>query len=171
MVWPTYKHFKTNPIASTTHDVNKFVNNLLESKHITRKQVLRWKLRCYNTPAVRAAEITKTKQHSLTTNSFFIDSPTYRLAKELSSLLKPVTVKSKHHVRNFSDFASSIAQELLQTDEVMVPFDVASYYSQKFKFNWPLNIAKQHRQSNAEYKFVNYRPNWRTWNLLKFNKF
>jgi len=54
---------------------------------------------------------------------------TLRLAKELSSLLKPVIGKSKHHVRNFSDFASSIAQELLQTDKVMVSFDVVSHYS------------------------------------------
>jgi len=63
---------------------------------------------------------------------FFTDSPNFGLAKELSLLLKSLIGKSKHHVRKFSDFASSIVQELLQTDEVMVSSDV---FSQKFQFN------------------------------------
>jgi len=49
----------------------------------------------------------------------FTYSPTYGLATELSSLLKPLIGKSKHHVRKSSDFASSIAYELLQTDEII----------------------------------------------------
>jgi len=70
---------------------------------------------------------------------FLTDSLNYGLAKELTSLLKPLVGKSKHHVRNFSDLAWSVAKELLQTDEVglMVSFDVVLYlYSQKFQFNW-----------------------------------
>jgi len=59
----------------------------------------------------------------------FTDSPTYGLAKGLSSLLKPLTGKYKHHVRNSSDFASSITHELLQTDEMMVSFDVVSVFT------------------------------------------
>jgi len=43
--------------------------------------------------------------------------------------------KSKRHVGNCSDFASSIAQELLQTDAAMVSFDVVSLFT-KFQFNW-----------------------------------
>jgi len=34
----TYKHLKTNPIASKTQDVNKFGNNLLESKKRSQKK-------------------------------------------------------------------------------------------------------------------------------------
>jgi len=37
----TYKHLKTNPTLSTTQDVNKFVNNLLENKMITKEASFR----------------------------------------------------------------------------------------------------------------------------------
>jgi len=33
----TYKHLKTNPTVFITKDVNKFVNNLLETKTITKE--------------------------------------------------------------------------------------------------------------------------------------
>jgi len=79
----------------------------------------------------------------------FTDSPTYGLAKELSSLLKPLIRKSKHHVRNSSDFASSNTHELLQTDEIMVSFDVAALFT-KVPIQLALNIAKQHLQSDSE---------------------
>jgi len=59
----------------------------------------------------------------------FTDSPAYGLAKELFSLLKSLIRKSKHHVRNSSDFASSIANELLQIDEIMVSFYVVSLFT------------------------------------------
>jgi len=34
----TYKPLKTNPTASTTKDVNKFINNLLKSKRSQKRQ-------------------------------------------------------------------------------------------------------------------------------------
>jgi len=64
----------------------------------------------------------------------------------LSSLLKPLIGKSKHHVRNSSDFASSITHELLETDEIMVSFDVVSSFT-KDPIQLALNIAKQRLQS------------------------
>jgi len=91
----------------------------------------------------------------------FTDTTTYGLAKELSLLLKPLLGKSKHHLETLLDFASSISHELRQTDETIVSFDVVSLFT-KIPIELALNIAKQHLQSNPEYKFVNYRPN-RTW--------
>jgi len=40
----TYKPLKTNPTASTTKDVNKFINNLLESNKITKEASFRLKI-------------------------------------------------------------------------------------------------------------------------------
>ena len=37
----TYKPLKTKPTASTTKDVNKFINNLLESNKITKEASFR----------------------------------------------------------------------------------------------------------------------------------
>jgi len=93
----------------------------------------------------------------------FTDSPTYGLAKELSSLLKPVIGKSKHHLRNSSDFASSITHELLQTDEIMVSFYVVSLFT-KVPIQFALNIAKQRLQSDPE---LNQRTGLSTTDLIK----
>ena len=76
------------------------------------------------------------------------DSPTYGLAEELSSLLRPLIGKSKHHVRNSSDFASPVTHELLQTDEIMVSFDVVSLYT-KVLIQLAINIAKLRLQSDS----------------------
>ena len=93
----------------------------------------------------------------------FTDSPTYGLTKELSSLLKPLMGKSKHHVRSSSDFASSITHELLQTDEIMVSFDVVSLFT-KVPIQLALNIAKQRLQSDPE---LNQRTGLSTTDLIK----
>ena len=114
----TYKPLKTNPTASTTKDVNKFTNNLLESNKITEEASFRLKISDSTTP--RLSGLPKLhKDIPLLPTVPFTDPPTYGLAKEVSSLLKPLIGKSKHHVRNSSDFASSITHELLQTDEIM----------------------------------------------------
>ena len=39
----TYKHRETNPIVSTTKDANQSVNNLLETKTITKEASFRLK--------------------------------------------------------------------------------------------------------------------------------
>ena len=76
----TYKHLETNPTVSTTEDINKFVNNLLETKTIT-KEANFWTVKLHNTPAVRNSEITQRK-HCPTTNIFFPDSPTYECSTQ-----------------------------------------------------------------------------------------
>ena len=124
----TYKHLYINPSASKAKDVDKFFNNLPETKKITKETSFRLKASDATTPAVRTTEIAQ-KKDSLRPIVSFTDLPTYDLAKELSSLQKPLIGKSKHQVKNSSDFASSsITNELLQTDEIMVSFDVVSLF-------------------------------------------
>jgi len=45
-----YKHVNTNLTASTTKDVNKFVNNLPETKMITKEASFRMKASDATTP-------------------------------------------------------------------------------------------------------------------------
>jgi len=98
------------------------------------------------------------------TNSFFYRlKPTYGLAKKLSSLLKTLIGKSKHHVRNSSDFALSVAHELLQTDEIIVSLDVVSLFT-KVPIQLALSAPKQRLQSDPE---LSQRTNLPTTYLIK----
>ena len=125
----TYKRLKTSPTASTTKKVNKFINNLLESSKITKEASFRLKITDATTPRLYALPKLHKENIPLRPIVSFTDSPTYGLAKELSFLLKPLIGKSKYHIRNSSDFASSITHEILQTDEIMVSFDVVSLFT------------------------------------------
>jgi len=109
----TYKRLKTNPTASTMKYVNKFINNLLESNKVTKEASVRLKISDATTTRLYGIPKSHKENIPLRPRVSFTDSPTDGLAKELSSLLKPLTGKSKHHVRNSSDFASSLTHELL----------------------------------------------------------
>jgi len=52
-----YKHLKTNPTASTTKDVNKVVNNLLETNKI--KEEASFTLKSSDTTTSRLCELPK----------------------------------------------------------------------------------------------------------------
>jgi len=159
----SYKCLETNPTASTTKNVNKFVNNLLETSKITKEASFRLKtsdvttLRLYGLPKLHKENI------PLWPIVSFTDSPAYGLAKDLSALLKPLIGKSKCHVRNSSDFASSITQEILQTDEIISSFDVVSLFTY-VPIQFALNVAKQRLQSDLE---LSHRTSLSTTDLIK----
>jgi len=77
----TYKPLKTKPTASTTKDVNKFINNLLESNKITKEASFRLEIsdattpRLYGLPKLHKENIPLRPIVSFT----FTDSPTYGL--------------------------------------------------------------------------------------------
>jgi len=142
-----YKRLKTSPTATTTKEVNKFINNLLESNRTTKEASFRLKITDATTPRLYGLPKLHKENIPLRPTVSFTDLLTYGLAKELSVLLKPLIGKSKYHVRNSSDFASPITHEILQTDEIMVSFDVVSLFT-KVPIQLPLNIAKQRLQSD-----------------------
>jgi len=111
----TYKRLKTSPTASTTKEVNKFINNLLESNKIIKEASFRLKITDATTPRLYGLPKLHKENIHLRPIVSFTDSPTYGLVKELSFLLKPLIGKSKYPVRNSSDFASSITYQILQT--------------------------------------------------------
>ena len=80
----TYKRRKTNPTASTTKDVNKFTNNLLESNKITNETSFRLKISDATTPRLYGLPKLHKEIIPLRPIVSFSDSPIYDLTKELS---------------------------------------------------------------------------------------
>jgi len=149
--YPKQNNVETNTTAYTTKDVNKFINNVLESSTITKEASFRLKISDATTPQLCGLIVS------------FTDSPAYGLDKEWSLLLKPLIGKPKHHVKNSSGFASPVIHELLQTDEIMVSFDVVSLFTQ-VPIHFELNIAKQRLQSDSE---LSLRTGLSTTDLIK----
>jgi len=103
-----WRNVKTsNPTASTTEDVNKFV--LARNQENIKETSFRLKTSDATTPPLHGLSKIHKENIPLPAIVSFKDSPTFGLVKELSSLLKTLIGKTKHHVRNSSDFASSIA--------------------------------------------------------------
>ena len=126
-----------------------FLTTCPKPKRSQKKQALDWKPQMPQHPPYGLPKLHK-KQIPLRPIVSFTDLPTYDLAKELSSLQKPLIGKSKHQVKNSSDFASSsITNELLQTDEIMVSFDVVSLF--------------RNRSNSLDIKHVQTTPSIRSW--------
>ena len=53
-----------------------------------------------------------------------IGSPTYSLAKFVTTIISPLTGKTPSHVKNAKHFTEMISEETVDRDEVMVSFDV-----------------------------------------------
>ena len=58
-----------------------------------------------------------------------VNSPTYRLSKELARILTPLAGHTESHVNNSAHFAQKIQDTILEEDDVMVSFDVISLFT------------------------------------------
>ena len=58
-----------------------------------------------------------------------IGSPTYSLAKFVTTIISPLTGKTLSHVKNAKHFTEMISEETVDGDEVMVSFDVQSLFT------------------------------------------
>jgi retron-type reverse transcriptase len=58
-----------------------------------------------------------------------IGAPTYKLSKYLANLLKPFVGQSTHHVKNSAAFINIVDSLKLETEDLMVSFDVVSLFT------------------------------------------
>ncbi|XP_047525309.1 uncharacterized protein LOC125063126, partial [Pieris napi] len=83
-----------------------------------------------------------------------IDSPTYKLAKHLVSILSPLRGHTSAHVKDSYHFVETLRDLKLLHNETMVSFDIESLFT-----NLPLNdcldiIAKRLREQNMSPDYV-----------------
>ena len=83
----TYRHLQTNPTVSKTKDVNKFINNFLETKKITKEAS--FKLKYLDATTTRLYGLPKLHKENIPQRPIAsFHRPTYlriTVAKELSS--------------------------------------------------------------------------------------
>ena len=69
------------------------------------------------------------------------DSVTYRVAKVLSKVLKPLVGKFPHHIQSTSDFVNRTKGVTLQLGECLTSYDVPSFFT-SFPIDPVLNIIR-----------------------------
>ncbi|XP_046387256.1 uncharacterized protein LOC124156642 [Ischnura elegans] len=58
-----------------------------------------------------------------------IGSPTYNLARHLTSLLSPFVGRCDHHVKNSADFVKTLKTIRIEEQDILVSFDVISLFT------------------------------------------
>ena len=69
----------------------------------------------------------------------FCVSPTYQLSKYLTTILQPLTDKSRRKLQSTEDFINATKTVQIPDDYKLVSFDVKS---QVFHFNWHYNVLR-----------------------------
>lgn len=120
----TYKKVKYNPTSRVTTKVNKLLQELPDKSLIKQ-------LRPQNPTSPKIYGLPKIHKPDWPLRPIVsqIDSPTYKLARHLSSVLSEFTGKTASHVRDSRHFIGLLADIRLREDELMVSFDVASLFT------------------------------------------
>ena len=133
---PVYKKLRRDPTKGTEEKVTVALRSLLKEHRIGKRRFDQLKPswsyppRLYGLPKIHKPDI------PLRPIVSSIGSPTYKLAKFLSSIIGPLVGHSDYHVRTTKEFVEYIRQQRIEDDELMVSFDVTSLFT-----NVPVNEA------------------------------
>ena len=130
--WP----LRTDPTNKLQETNNTFVKNLFETGIIDQRQ--KYMMTTYNSVAPRLYGLPKIHKEGLPLRPICSSTkvPCYNLAKYLISILKNLTSDSKYNVKDSHQFKSKIRGIKLDSDEILVSFDVISLFT-----NIPLKTA------------------------------
>ena len=96
-----------------------------------------------------------------------IGSVTYGVAKELSTIWKPLVGNSSYHVNNSREFAEEIRNIKLERGECLTSFDVTALYT-SIPIADAIEVIQRRLEQDTE---LPRRTTWSTNNILKFLEF
>ena len=135
---PIYKRVKRDPTAATERKVLKEVRELEKKELIPRNLGTRIKPSASKSPKLYGLpKIHKTNMPMRPIVSC-IGSPTYHLAKYVTTLISPLTGHTSSFIKNSQDFVKIAKGIHLNNTEVMVSFDIKSLFT-----NVPVEEALQ----------------------------
>ena len=116
---------KRNPLNNITKDVSDFVYQLLLDNKI--KQDKHYWLHCSKAIMPRFYRLPKIRKINVPLRPIvsFINSPTYNISKFLPKIIKPL-MTNRFCVKNSIDFIDRIKDGVIEEDDILVSFDVAS---------------------------------------------
>ena len=126
---PTYFELSKDPTTKIERKVTEILINLKKEKLITNSMFDR--LRPKQSKAPRFYGLPKVHKEDCPLRPIVsaISSPTYNLSKFVSKMISPLVGKTDSFVKNSRDFAELVKKEKLESDEIMVSFDVKSLFT------------------------------------------
>ena len=124
----TYEPLRIDPTNKTEKTVNQFVSGLRKKEKIS---VQDWfKLKSWDSRAPRLYGLPKIHKTNVPLRPIvsFIESPTYGLSKKLAEISHFVG-KSDRNVKNSYEFVEFLRGLIIDSNEIMVSFDVVSLFT------------------------------------------
>ena len=135
---PIYKRVKRDPTVATERKVLKEVRELEKKELIPRNLGTRLKPSASTSPKLYGLPKIHKTQVPMRPIVSCIGSPTYNLAKYITTLISPLTGRTPSYIKNSQHFVKIAKDILLRPSEVMVSFDIKSLFT-----NVPVEEALQ----------------------------
>ena len=124
-----YQKFSKDPTSSTERKITKELKNPEQGRHISKALVNKLKPTASRPPKLYGLPKIHKPDVPLRPIVSCIGSPTYQLAKHITSPITPLTGLTSSFVKNSQHFVETIGEERLLDDEAMVSFDVKSLFT------------------------------------------
>ena len=126
---PTYKRINRDRTSKTTKRVTGTLKSLLVKHNITPTLFDKLKPRDSRAPRFYGLPKIHKPETPLRPIVSAIGSPTYQLAKYVTSLISPLSGNFDTFVQNSKHFSEILSTETIHEDEIMVSFDVKSLFT------------------------------------------
>ena len=125
----TYRKLKKDPTTKVEKEIGVALRQVEAKGEITKEK--RMYLTPHSSSPPQLYGLPKIHKDGLPLRSIVsaIGSPTYKLSKELARVLSPLAGHTNSFVKNSSHFAQRIRETTLNTDDIMVSFDVVSLFT------------------------------------------
>ena len=139
---PVYLKVKRDPTAATERKVLKEIRRLEKEDLIPKKLGTTLKPSASTTPKLYGLTIIHKPEVPLRPIVSCIGSPTYQLAKHLTTLITSLNGQTPSFIMNSQHFVESVKHMHLQPSEVMVSFDIKSLFT-KVPVDEALQVIRQ----------------------------
>lgn len=125
---PIYMKVRRDPTPATERKVKKELKNLVNLRLIPRDLGNKINPTTCRTPKLYGLPKIHKVDNPMRPIVSCIGSPTYQLAKYVTSLIAPLTGQTTSFVKNSQHFVEMVREEYLRPEEVMVSFDIKSVH-------------------------------------------
>ncbi|XP_075150932.1 uncharacterized protein LOC142225042 [Haematobia irritans] len=132
----SYKRLKIDPTSKFQTKNNKLVEKLYNENLISIEEKNKLTSRTAIAPRIYGLPKIHKEGTPLRPICSSINSPSYKMCRYITTILKNVTKDSKYNVKDAIDFKSKIKNVKLEDDEILISFDVVSLFP-----SIPVNLA------------------------------